>query len=279
MSLRYRTVDDMPPEMRKRIAPGAATEAPKPERKYHNQPTVVDGIRFDSKREARYFEQLKLRKHTGEVSHWLRQVPLHLPGGTRYVVDFLVFFSDPARKAGTAMTMRLTIGIDPGMSGAIAFVADGVPAAVHDMPVMPRKAGGNQVNAAELAALLRGTFHSHAGAYIVAVLEVVNAMPSIPGQNGERRQMGSSSAFRFGESYGIVRGVLGALGIGVIPAVPVVWKKRMGLSGAEKDVARTVAIERWPALHPSLARKKDIGRADALLIAAWAELTEQVAAA
>lgn len=97
MSLRYRTVDDMPPEMRKRIAPGAETDARKPERKYHNQPTVVDGIRFDSKREARYFEQLKLRKHAGEVSHWLRQVPLHLPGGTRYVVDFLVFFSDPAR--------------------------------------------------------------------------------------------------------------------------------------------------------------------------------------
>lgn len=177
------------------------------------------------------------------------------------------------------MTMRLTIGIDPGMSGAIAFIADGVPIAVHDMPVMERRAGGQQVNAAELAALLRGTFHAHAGAYIVAVLEQVNAMPSIPGADGQRRQMGSSSAFRFGESYGVVRGVIGALGIGLIHAYPQTWKKRMGLSGADKDVARTAAIERWPAMSAALARKKDVGRADALLIAAWAELTEQVAAA
>lgn len=25
---------------------------------------------------------------------WLRQVPIHLPGGTRYVLDFLVFLRD-----------------------------------------------------------------------------------------------------------------------------------------------------------------------------------------
>jgi len=66
-------------------------------RKYGNEITTVDGIRFDSKREARYYEQLKLRKAAGEVSHWLRQVPIHLPCGTRYVLDFLVFFSDVGR--------------------------------------------------------------------------------------------------------------------------------------------------------------------------------------
>ncbi|KLD65443.1 hypothetical protein Y882_02685 [Dyella japonica DSM 16301] len=65
--------------------------------KYGNKPTVVDGVRFDSKKEARYFEDLKRRKAAGEVWYWLRQVPLHLPGGTRYVVDFLVFFKDPER--------------------------------------------------------------------------------------------------------------------------------------------------------------------------------------
>src|SRR5579883_2085242 len=136
------------------------------------------------------------------------------------------------------MTFRLTIGVDPGCGGALAFVADGVAIALHDMPVMPRKAGGMQVNAAELAALLRGTFHAHAGAYIVAVLEAVSAMPG----------QGVSSMFRFGESYGVVRGVLGTLGIGIVPALPQVWKRRMGLTGADKDVARTVAIERFPAL-------------------------------
>lgn len=80
---------------------GAAREvATKPEpkpNKYHNHPTTVDGIRFDSKKEARYYEQLKIRKAAREVWYWLRQVPLHLPGGSKYVVDFLVFFHDPDR--------------------------------------------------------------------------------------------------------------------------------------------------------------------------------------
>ena len=64
----------------------------KPEKgnKYGAVPTVVDGIRFDSKREARYYETLKARLAAGEIRYFLRQVPLHLPGGTKLVVDFLV---------------------------------------------------------------------------------------------------------------------------------------------------------------------------------------------
>lgn len=74
-----------------------SSKAVPPVSKYRNEPTTVDGIRFDSKREARYYEQLKIRKAAGEVDYWLRQVPVHLPGGTKYVVDFLVFFIDPDR--------------------------------------------------------------------------------------------------------------------------------------------------------------------------------------
>jgi len=62
--------------------------------KYHAQPTVNDGIRFDSKKEARYYTELKLQKKAGLVLFFLRQVPLHLPGGTKLVVDFLVFYTD-----------------------------------------------------------------------------------------------------------------------------------------------------------------------------------------
>lgn len=62
--------------------------------KYKAVKTVADGIRFDSKIEARYYEQLKLRQRAGEVVFFLRQVPLHLPGSVRYVVDFQEFHSD-----------------------------------------------------------------------------------------------------------------------------------------------------------------------------------------
>lgn len=37
---------------------------------------------------------LRLAQKAGEVVFFLRQVPLHLSGGTKFVVDFLVFYSD-----------------------------------------------------------------------------------------------------------------------------------------------------------------------------------------
>lgn len=64
------------------------------ESKYNNCPTTVDGIRFDSKHEANYYRRLLIRKAAGEILFFLRQVPFHLPGGTRYVVDFLEFHAD-----------------------------------------------------------------------------------------------------------------------------------------------------------------------------------------
>ncbi|MBD9376180.1 DUF1064 domain-containing protein [Pseudoxanthomonas sp. PXM04] len=116
-ALRYASTESMPEGMRRlferaqRNASGEVSEAVRRAvetvagggtkqgraRKYGNEITVVDGIRFDSKREARYYEQLKLRKAAGEVSHFLRQVPIHLPCGTKYVLDFLVFFADETR--------------------------------------------------------------------------------------------------------------------------------------------------------------------------------------
>lgn len=56
--------------------------------------TESDGIKFDSKKEARYYAELKMRQQNGEVVFFLRQVPLHLPGGVRYVVDFQEFHAD-----------------------------------------------------------------------------------------------------------------------------------------------------------------------------------------
>lgn len=62
--------------------------------KFGARPTEVDGIRFDSKKEARYFQKLRIREAAGEVLFFLRQVPFHLPGGVRYVVDFQEFHAD-----------------------------------------------------------------------------------------------------------------------------------------------------------------------------------------
>ncbi len=62
--------------------------------KYNAQATVVDGIKFGSKAEARKYIELRTLQNGGEVVGFLRQVPMHLPGGVVYRMDFLVFWAD-----------------------------------------------------------------------------------------------------------------------------------------------------------------------------------------
>jgi hypothetical protein len=61
--------------------------APKGERTF-------EGFLFDSKAELHRFQELELLRRSGEVRLVLRQVPFHLPGGVRYVLDFLVVWAD-----------------------------------------------------------------------------------------------------------------------------------------------------------------------------------------
>ena len=154
----------------------------------------------------------------------------------------------------------IRIGIDPGVSGAIAFLYDDLELRhVYDMPVMNLSAKKQQVNASEMGKLFtellwhdEGTDH---GRYATAYVEQVHSMPG----------QGVSAMFNFGTGYGVIQGVLGALQIPMVLVSPAVWKKRAGLTGKEKDASRTLAQQLYPAAP--LGRKKDIGRADAILIA------------
>ena len=62
--------------------------------KYMARPTEVDGIRFASKKESEHYQKLKLAQKSGEIVFFLRQVPFHLPGGVKYICDFLEFWKD-----------------------------------------------------------------------------------------------------------------------------------------------------------------------------------------
>src|SRR5690606_2041087 len=90
-----------------------------------------------------------------------------------------------------------------------------------------------------------------------AYVEKVGAMPG----------QGVSSMFNFGMGVGVLQGVLAACGIPYFLVTPQSWKKRASLSGKDKDMARTMAQQLYPSA--SLGRKKDIGRADAMLIARY----------
>jgi crossover junction endodeoxyribonuclease RuvC len=162
------------------------------------------------------------------------------------------------------MTLRVTLGFDPGNSGALAVLHDGVPAAFHDMPTMERK-GGRDVDPFALAAVLRGVIHSSPGAHVHAVVERV-AMRSYNSRGSDQQA---------GIGVGTIRGVLGALGIRWTDVYAQTWKRHHGLLGTSKDAARIYATRKWPHIAHSLSRKRDNGRADAALIGAWAWETEQ----
>lgn len=158
------------------------------------------------------------------------------------------------------MTLRITLGIDPGLKGAVATLIDGDPGPWLDMPT---KAVGkwNEVDAKELGIWIRALRSQHQGAFVQASLEGVGARP------GD----GGTSAFRFGEGFGKVKGVLEVLNIPYTLTVPAQWKRSMGLIGTDKDKARELAIKRFPSMAHYLNLKKHDGRAEALLIALYLE--------
>lgn len=157
------------------------------------------------------------------------------------------------------MTLSLTFGVDPGQSGAIAVFADGEPTDAFDMPCVPRAAGGDMVAADQLAVFIRGAMSCHPGADVQGCVEKVSAI----------RGNGVTGMFRFGQADGIARGVFGALRIPLTEVTPQKWKGHFGLIGTDKDAARELAIAKWPGMAHLLKRKRDCGRADALLIGAW----------
>ncbi len=81
-------------------APQPLPAQPKPS-KYRNRKTTVDGIVFDSAKEAKRWDTLKLLKAAGEIFDLAYQVPyaLHVNGQLvcRYVADFYYITRDGER--------------------------------------------------------------------------------------------------------------------------------------------------------------------------------------
>jgi crossover junction endodeoxyribonuclease RuvC len=140
------------------------------------------------------------------------------------------------------------LGIDPGASGGIAALSDGHVMLAEKMPDNPH----------ELASMLRGAGADDAGHHAFAVLERVSAMP----------KQGVSSTFKFGTNYGMVQGVLAAVGIPYELVTPTVWQKAMGcLSKGDKNVTKAAALRRFPDVKVTHAI------ADSLLLADFARRT------
>ena len=153
--------------------------------------------------------------------------------------------------------MRI-IGIDPGLSGAIAILEDNKIKELFDMPVMPDgKKNKRQLNNALLVKLIKDNIKNLENT--VMVVEQVNAMPG----------QGVTSMFNFGQTFGAIKGNCAALGLPIFFVRPAKWKKHFELINSSKDASRTKAIEMYPSSSEQLSKKKDVNKSDAILIARY----------
>lgn len=148
---------------------------------------------------------------------------------------------------------RRLVAIDIGRTGALALFVDGNLADVADMPTLQ---DGPACRLAVNGPLLAGLIARWAPSE--AVCEHVSARP----------KEAAAGAFAFGRSRGAIEGVLAAQAVPMRFVTPAWWKRRVGIPAGKdmKDMARSIAIARWPHRAEMFARKLDHDRAEAALI-------------
>lgn len=62
--------------------------------KYYAQRQEVDGINFDSKKEARRYQALKQLQKVNEVKYFIRQPSFDIGAGVKYKADFLIVWTN-----------------------------------------------------------------------------------------------------------------------------------------------------------------------------------------
>ena len=156
----------------------------------------------------------------------------------------------------------LIIGIDPGISGAICFFENGEVKEIIEMPTMAEgKKNKKQINGTQIYNEILRRIENLSKKDIHVVIEQVSAMPG----------QGVTSMFNFGQSFGVIKGICAAMQLPIFFVRPAKWKKHFELINTQKDASRTKAIEMFPKISSILSKKKDLNKADAILIASFYE--------
>lgn len=146
--------------------------------------------------------------------------------------------------------MSVSIGIDPGKTGAIAVMND------DDVFCL------EQFNVDKYVDVLSYVGSSTSSKDIKVCVEKVGAMPG----------QGVVSMFNFGHNLGVIEGILSALRIPYQLVPPQTWKKEFSLTG---DKAKSIEVCKklfpWVDLRATeRSRKPSDGLAEALLMAEYA---------
>ena len=147
------------------------------------------------------------------------------------------------------------LGIDPGLNGAAAiYWVQPQLWKVVDLPTVGDSAQ-RRINAPALREWIMG--NGGASGPHHAFIESVHALP----------KEAASFSFRYGRAIGALEATVACWNIPMTLVVPQQWKRFYNLRGPDKEQSRALAIRRFPTASGWLERKKDHGRAEAMLIA------------
>ena len=157
------------------------------------------------------------------------------------------------------------IGIDPGLSGAIAYLDEASVPRVFDMPVI--KIGKRHDYVVPNLVSFFLNLDEDPLTNVLVGIESLHAMPS--------SMCSGVGNFSLGRSSGVFEGIFAALHIPFQKIPPKRWQK-LFLDGMphEKGSSVVVAKRLFPGVDLSL--KRHHGRADALLIAEYMRRTSQL---
>lgn len=154
----------------------------------------------------------------------------------------------------------IVIGVDIGMTGALAAIDRRGTYSLRDLPVIGEP-GDRRVQGRQLLDMLR-EFVRIGDAGLVVFEDVrVRAMGS--------RQMAHSTEGALVKARGVVEAACDIAGLRFEKVQPQTWKRHYGLNGKDKADAREIATRLHPAAASELKRVKDHNRAEALLIARY----------
>lgn len=152
-------------------------------------------------------------------------------------------------------------GIDPGKTGALAILFADDSVEFYDVPKI--KLRGKELPA---YAEWQTTWHE--------AMDLAGVDKAVVEDVGARPGQGVSSMFKFGRTLGFAHAIL--LSVRPRPSVlfttPAQWKGKLRLLNSDKGASREKAIALYPSVESRLARVKDDGRAEALLMAHYGRL-------
>lgn len=166
------------------------------------------------------------------------------------------------------------IGIDPGLEGAVALIQDDNSVRLWDTPYVKvessakTKAGNNKIkrlyDGTAMVAILDAA--NIVGSPLQAIIELVGAMPD----------EGPVAAFKFGEGWGLWKGMLYAKHIPFTVVSPVRWRNQLVKDLPKGKAASAIrAGELYPTIGDQLRGPRggiESGRADAILLAHYGRL-------